>query len=190
MHQAASSSSRWYDGRGNEEQASLRDRANLALGFASLQQQGSDERRRSLSRVRLDGPFTNKALLALGWAEANANRPRARARAVARTARPQDSRCVRWQEVAHSRAVRVRRARVQRAGAQQYRAAVDAYGARSRRIDESIAAIRQGGFLDSILEAVPNERRRAGSGSSRRCRTRRIPAICTTCWPRTSSRKA
>ena len=28
-----------------------------------------------LNRVRLDGPFTNQALLALGWAETNADRP-------------------------------------------------------------------------------------------------------------------
>jgi len=32
---------------------------------------------------------------------------------------------------------------------------VQAYAAEGKRIDESIAAIRQGGFVDSILEAVP-----------------------------------
>ncbi len=59
----------------NDEQAALRDRANLALGFALLQQQGGDAAVAALNRVRLDGPFTNRALLALGWAETNANRP-------------------------------------------------------------------------------------------------------------------
>jgi hypothetical protein len=39
--------------------------------------------------------------------------------------------------------------------AQHYRSAVDAYARESRRIDESIAAIRSGGFLDSILATVP-----------------------------------
>ncbi len=39
--------------------------------------------------------------------------------------------------------------------AEQYRLAVQAYAAESKRLDDSIAAIRQGGFLDSILEAVP-----------------------------------
>jgi hypothetical protein len=38
---------------------------------------------------------------------------------------------------------------------QQYQLALQAYAAEGKRIDESIAAIRQGGFLDSILEAVP-----------------------------------
>lgn len=46
----------------------LRDRANLALGYMLLKsspQQAKD----FLSRVRLQGPFSNKALLGLGWAE-------------------------------------------------------------------------------------------------------------------------
>jgi hypothetical protein len=42
---------------------------------------------------------------------------------------------------------------------EHYRSAVDAYARESRRIDESIAAIRQGGFLDSILATVPQSDR-------------------------------
>ena len=138
----------------NEEQASLRDRANLALGFAMLQQQGGDDATAVLSRVRLDGPFTNKALLALGWAEANANRP--------------DRALVPWLELQQRRLldasvqeslIAVPYAYVKLASngqaSQFYRSAVDAYARESQRIDESIAAIRQGGFLDSILATVP-----------------------------------
>jgi hypothetical protein len=138
----------------NEEQASLRDRANLALGFALLQQQGGDDPAAVLSRVRLDGPFTNKALLALGWAEANANHP--------------DRALVPWLELQQRRLldasvqeslIAVPYAYVKLASngqaSQHYRAAIDAYARESRRIDESIAAIRQGGFLDSILATVP-----------------------------------
>ena len=52
--------------------------------------------------------------------------------------------------------------------AQHYRSAVEAYARESRRIDESIAAIRQGGFLDSILATMPARATvRAGSGSWR-----------------------
>ncbi len=138
----------------NEEQASLRDRANLALGFALLQQQGSDEPAAVLSRVRLDGPFTNKALLALGWAEANANHPE---RALVPWLELQQ-RTILDASVQES-LIAVPYAYVKLASngqaSQQYRAAVDAYARESRRIDESIASIRQGGFLDSILTAVP-----------------------------------
>jgi hypothetical protein len=138
----------------NEEQASLRDRANLALGFALLQQKGGDEPAAVLSRVRLDGPFTNKALLALGWAETNANRP--------------DRALVPWLELqqrplldasVQESLIAVPYAYVKLASngqaSQHYRAAVDAFNRESRRLDESIAAIEAGGFLDSILTAMP-----------------------------------
>jgi hypothetical protein len=142
----------------NEEQASLRDRANLALGFALLQQKGGDEPAAVLSRVRLDGPFTNKALLALGWAEANANRP--------------DRALVPWLELqrrplldasVQESLIAVPYAYVKLASngqaTQHYRSAVEAFNRESRRLDESIAAIEGGGFLDSILTAMPKGER-------------------------------
>jgi hypothetical protein len=52
------------------ERASLKDRANLALGFAYLQAKNPLKARVALERVRLSGPYSNKALLALGWADA------------------------------------------------------------------------------------------------------------------------
>jgi hypothetical protein len=138
----------------NEEQAALRDRANLALGFAVLQQRGGDEAVAALSRVRLDGPFTNRALLALGWAETNADRP--------------DRALVPWLELqrrtvfdasVQESLLAVPYAYVRLASNGQaslhYRAAVDAYALEARRIDESIAAVRAGGFLDALLAAAP-----------------------------------
>lgn len=53
-----------------EELASLRDRANLALGFAYLQADQPALARVALARVRLDGPYSSRALLADGWAQA------------------------------------------------------------------------------------------------------------------------
>ena len=52
-----------------EEQRALRDRANVALGFAYLQAQLEGDARPVLQRVRLNGPFTTKALLGAGWAD-------------------------------------------------------------------------------------------------------------------------
>jgi TolA-binding protein len=52
------------------EMLALRDRANLALGFAYLQAGKPDKARPALERVRLDGPYSNKALLGVGWADA------------------------------------------------------------------------------------------------------------------------
>jgi tetratricopeptide (TPR) repeat protein len=56
----------------NEEMSSLRDKANLALGYAYLQDGKPQAAKTPLHRVRLEGPFSNKALLGVGWADAEA----------------------------------------------------------------------------------------------------------------------
>jgi tetratricopeptide (TPR) repeat protein len=139
----------------SDEQLSLRDRANLALGFAMLQQLAAEPAAAALTRVRLDGPFTNRALLGLGWAESDARHP--------------DRALVPWLELRDRRlldsavqesylAVPYAYAQLASNGqaAQQYRFAVQAYADEGRRIDQSIAAIRAGGFLDAILAAAPS----------------------------------
>ena len=62
---------------GSTEMLALRDRANLALGFAELQGKQPQLARLPLQRVRLNGPYSNKALLGLGWADAAAGDYRA-----------------------------------------------------------------------------------------------------------------
>jgi len=52
------------------ELLNLRDKANLALGFAYLQADQSDKARIPLERVRLNGPYSSRALLGDGWARA------------------------------------------------------------------------------------------------------------------------
>ncbi len=47
----------------------LRDRANLLLGYHFLKAQHYQDAQRFLQRVRLSGPYSRAALLALGWAE-------------------------------------------------------------------------------------------------------------------------
>jgi tetratricopeptide (TPR) repeat protein len=54
----------------NEEGRGLRDKANLALGYAWLQADRPLEAKAPLQRVRLDGPFSSKALLGVGWSDA------------------------------------------------------------------------------------------------------------------------
>jgi tetratricopeptide (TPR) repeat protein len=48
----------------------LRDKANVALGYAWLQTQQAALAKPPLQRVRLNGPFSNKALLGVGWSDA------------------------------------------------------------------------------------------------------------------------
>ncbi len=138
----------------SEEQRSLKDRANLALGFALLQERSGEAAAAALSRVRLDGPFTNRALLGLGWAETDAERPdRALVPWLALRDRPLLDSSVQESLLAVPYAY----ARLASNGqaAQHYRQAVQSYVRESGRIDESIAAIERGGFLDAILAASP-----------------------------------
>src|SRR5215468_5227352 len=56
----------------NPDGLAIRDKSNLVLG-ALLFESGNFERaKQSLDRVRLEGPFSNQALLRAGWAEASA----------------------------------------------------------------------------------------------------------------------
>jgi tetratricopeptide (TPR) repeat protein len=150
---------RWLEAVGtmpavSDEQLSLRDRANLALGFARLRQREAQSAVAALTRVRLDGPFTNRALLGLGWAESDAKHP--------------DRALVPWLELREQRlldsavqesylAVPYAYAQLASNGqaAEQYRYAIEAYGKEATRIDQSVAAIRAGAFLESMLEAAP-----------------------------------
>ena len=50
------------------ELIALRDRANLSLGLKQLRMEMAEPALESLSRIRLEGPLSNEALLASGWA--------------------------------------------------------------------------------------------------------------------------
>ncbi len=140
----------------NEEQRSLRDRANLALGVAALQEQRPDDARRLLERVRLNGLHANKALLGFGWV-AEARKQPAQALAA-------------WNELASrdgsDPAVLEARIAVPLAytemGAygqslQFYEQAVTEFDNEGLRLDASIASIRSGRMIDALLERNPAE---------------------------------
>ena len=59
----------------SEELLALKDKSNLALGYALAQQGDLDRAGGYLERVRLQGPFSNAALLALGWLELERGQP-------------------------------------------------------------------------------------------------------------------
>ena len=139
-----------------DEELSLRDRANLALGFALLQERAGEPAVAALIRVRLDGPFTNRALLGLGWAESDVKRPeRALVPWLALRDRGLLDSAVQESFLAVPYAYAQLAANGQ--AAQHYGLAVKAYADEAARIDESIAAIGRGGFLDAILAAAPDD---------------------------------
>ncbi len=138
----------------NEEQRSLRDRANLALGVAALQDQRPDDARRLLERVRLNSLHANKALLGFGWASSAQKQP--------------GLALVSWTELAgrdaSDPAVLEARIALPFAHAEMgaygqslklYETAVSEYDSEERRLDASIGAIRAGKLMDGLLDRNP-----------------------------------
>ncbi|MGH9870041.1 MAG: tetratricopeptide repeat protein [Candidatus Polarisedimenticolia bacterium] len=50
----------------------IRDKSNLVLGAMLFESADFERAKKSLDRIRLEGPFSNQALLRAGWAEASA----------------------------------------------------------------------------------------------------------------------
>ncbi len=139
-----------------EEARGLRDRANVALGFAALQDGQPQQARAYLERVRLSGLHANKALLGFGWAAAELKQPKLA--------------LVPWSELAAREvadaAVLEARLAVPYAygelGAygqamQFYQQAIAVYDAEHVALDDSVAAIRAGRLVEGLLAANPDE---------------------------------
>lgn len=132
------------------ELAALRDRANLALGFAYLQADEPARARPALERVRLTGPYSNKALLGIGWADAalgdfqGALTPwmELRNRNVLDAA-------VQESYLAVPYAFSKLNANAQ--SADYYESAVKSFDAENGRLDAAIARIRQGAMVKDVL---------------------------------------
>jgi hypothetical protein len=133
------------------ELVALRDRANLALGFAWLQSGEADRARPVLQRVRLKGTYASRALLGAGWAEAELGDFRAaltpwlelKERSLQDPA-VQES----WLAIPYAYA----RLDAPAQAAEYYEAAIAAFQQESQRIDAAIARVDSGALLDSILE--------------------------------------
>ncbi|HXF46967.1 MAG TPA: hypothetical protein VNK91_12695 [Burkholderiaceae bacterium] len=140
----------------DEETLSLRDKANLALGFAALQGDDPARARTYLERVRLSGLHANKALLGFGWAAAGLKQARAA--------------LVPWTELAArtpaDAAVLEAKLAVPYAFAELgafgqalegYKEAIAVFDRETACLDESIAAIRAGKLVAGLLERNPGE---------------------------------
>ena len=134
----------------NEEMLSLRDKANLALGFALLQGQRPVEAKPALQRVRLEGAFSSKALLGVGWADAQAGEfQKALVPWMALHDRNLLDAAVQESYLAVPYAFTKLQANGQ--AAEYYNTAIQSFDAETKRIDDSIAQIRDGKLLDRIL---------------------------------------
>jgi tetratricopeptide (TPR) repeat protein len=135
---------------GNRAGLAIRDKSNLVLGAILFESADFDRARQSLDRVRLDGPFSNQALLRAGWAETSAEQ--------------YDRALVPWSILVDREPTNVA---VQEAmlavphayaslnlhgrAALMYGRALEAFSDQIERVDASIGSIREGRFLDALI---------------------------------------
>jgi len=136
---------------GSEEMSALRDKANLALGYAYLQDDQPQAAKAPLRRVRLQGPFSTKALLGVGWAYAEIENYR--------------SALVPWMELRNRDlldpavqesmlAIPYAMARLDAISqaADHYVNAIEAFREETRRIDTAVGKIKSGRLMNAFLE--------------------------------------
>jgi len=139
------------EGATADEMAALRDKANLALGYAWLKAGKPADAKQVLQRVRLEGPQSNKALLGAGWAD-SAEKEYEKALVPWLELRGRDMLDSAVQESYLAIPYAYAQLEANKQAVEQYTLAVDAFGAEAHRIDESIAAIRSGRLLNAIAE--------------------------------------
>ena len=134
----------------SEELLSLKDKANLALGFALLQAQRAAEAKPILQRVRLEGPYSSKALLGVGWADAGMGEFK-RALVPWLTLRKRSLLDSAVQESFLTVPYAFNQLSATGQAAEYYSSAIDSFDAELKRIDDSIEKIRNGDLLDRLL---------------------------------------
>lgn len=138
----------------NEELTSLRDKANLALGYALLQDGQAMAAKAPLQRVRLEGPFSNKALLGVGWADAELGNFR-RALVPWMELRGRDLLDSAVQESMLAIPYAMAKLDSISQAADHYLNAIEAFYEEINRIDRTIAHIESGDLFDEFLSTDP-----------------------------------
>ncbi|MCC2639041.1 MAG: hypothetical protein K0Q68_2760, partial [Moraxellaceae bacterium] len=134
---------------GDEAARAIRDKANLVLGYRLLEAGEAEPAKQYLDRVRLSGPYSDKALLGSGWADMRQGR--------------HDRALVPWsllvkrnpvgkpvQEALLGVPYAYSRLELHGRAALLYGSALDAFGTEIGRLKASVESIRQGRFLAAL----------------------------------------
>jgi hypothetical protein len=137
----------------------LRDKANVALGYAWLQASRPVEAKPWLQRVRLNGPYSNKALLGVGWADAELGDYEAALRPWIELGR-RDLLDSAVQESLLAVPYAFAQLGAEKQAADYYTAAIDSFNEELVRLDTSIISVDAGVLIDTLLAREPTD----GSG--------------------------
>ena len=134
----------------DEAGLAIRDKSNLVLGSMLFESANFERAQQSLDRIRLDGLYSNQALLHAGWAEASAQKyDRALVPWNILVSREPTDAAVQEAMLAlpHAYASLNLHGRA----AIMYGQALDQYGKQIERVDASIGSIREGRFLKALI---------------------------------------
>jgi tetratricopeptide (TPR) repeat protein len=134
----------------SEELLALKDKANLALGFALLQAERAADALPILERVRLEGPYSSKALLGVGWADSALGEFK-RALVPWLALRRRDLLDSAVQESYLTVPYAYNQLGASGQAAEFYNSAIDSFDSEMKHIDDSIEQIRAGHLLDRLL---------------------------------------
>jgi hypothetical protein len=134
----------------DEELLALRDKANLALGYAWLQDKQAVRARTALERVRLDGAQSSRALLGLGWVDVELNEYEA-ALTPWLTLRDRNLLDAAVQEAYLAVPYAFTKLGAEGQAVEYYEQALTSFDQETQRIDASIGRLRQGNLLQNLL---------------------------------------
>ena len=134
----------------DSSELAIRDKSNLVLGTILLEDNNFEGALPYLNRVRLDGPFSNQALLSAGWASMSTeNFERAVVPWSILAEREVTDRAT--QEAMLALPYAYGKLNVHGRAAIQYGRALDSFGAEVSKLNESIESIRAGKFLEALI---------------------------------------
>jgi len=140
----------------DEEGRALRDKANVALGFAALKENLALDARKYLQRVRLEGIEADAALLGFGWAADALGQPKtALVPWLELAGRDPSDPSVLEAQLAVPYAYAELHADAQ--GLKRYETAIANFQAADADIDATIAAIREGKLVEGLVARNPGE---------------------------------
>ena len=140
----------------DEESRALRDKANVALGFAALKAGRPEDARTTLQRVRLQGIEANAALLGFGWAADALGSPKlALVPWVELAGRDATDSAVLEAQLAVPYAYAELHADAQ--ALERYENAIANFENEDANIDATIAAIRDGKLVEGLMSRNPGE---------------------------------
>jgi len=146
------------EGGDDRDTRAIRDKANLVLGTLLFEASRFAPAERSLNRVRLDGPFSNLALLRAGWADASAERYD-RALVPWSLLAERDPTDASVQEALLALPHAYGQLNVHGRAAVLYGRAVEAYADELAKVEASLRSVREGEFLKALVrEEIRHDR--------------------------------